>query len=173
MTSKTKFRAVFWGRMSGWLGTSVVIPIAVFASKFGLFKQNTVVVDSLGNVVQKTNLSLNGWGIVCCLIVGSTVLQILKEVVAASKGYSLAKQCYDGLAKLMPLVIAYCICYFLHDTISQAMFCLGTLIACRAIAIPLNPLPKWRYEKTGVENYADLLDGLIDFVKNLKNKEGS
>lgn len=168
MTSKTKSRVIFWSRMSGWLGTGVVAPVTVFATKFGLFAKQEPVVDALGNVVQQKGIALNGWGIICCMLIGSYVMQILKEVVAANQGYSLTKQCYDGLMKLIPLIMAYGICFFLNGVIGQLMYCLALLIVCRAAAIPLNPLPKWRYDKTGVEDYSDILSGLTDIVKKLK-----
>lgn len=168
MTSKTKGRIVFWSRMSGWLGVGVVAPIATFATKFGLFVKQEPVVDALGNVVQQKGIAMNGWGILCCLLIGSYVMQILKEVVAANQGYSLTKQCYDGVMKLIPLIMAYGICFFLNGVIGQIMYCLAILIVCRAAAIPLNPLPKWRFDKTGVEDYSDILSGLTDIVKKLK-----
>lgn len=173
MSSKVKPRIIFWSRMAGWLGTGVVTPIAVFASKFGLFTSQEPVVDALGNVVQQKNVALNGWGIVCCLIIGSYVMQIFKEIAAANQGYSLTKQCLDGTVKLIPFIIAYGVCFFLSGAIAHMMYCLGILIVCRAAAIPLNPMPKWRYDKTGVEDYSDLLNNLTKIVKNFKKKEVS
>ena len=171
MQSKTKSRLIFWGRMAGWLGVGVATPITTFAIKFGLFSSNEPVVDALGNVVEQGGIALNGWGIVCCLLIGNYLTQILKEIAKANEGYSMTKQCYDGVIKLMPLIMAYGICYYLNGVLSQIMFCLAILIACRAAAIPLNPLPKWRYEKTGTEDYSDLLSGLTEIVKHFKKKE--
>jgi hypothetical protein len=172
MKPTTKSRLIFWGRMTGWLGTGVVAPITTFAVKFGLFTKSEPVTDALGNVIQQKGIALNGWGIVCCLLIGSYIMQILKEVVDSNKGYSLTKQCYDGLMKLIPLIMAYGICYFLNGVLAQIMYCLAILIVCRAAAVPLNPLPKWRYDKTGEEDYSDLLGGLTEIVKQFKHKEG-
>jgi hypothetical protein len=168
MSSNAKARLIFWLRMFGWTAAGVAAPTITFATKFGLFNVNSPTVDTLGNVVQSTSVSLNGWGIVCCLLLGSYVMQILKEVMHANSGYSLTKQCYDGIVKTVPYAIAYGVCFFLNGVISQIMFCLAVLIICRIVAIPLNPLPKWRYEKTGVEDYRDLLSGLTEIVKKLK-----
>lgn len=173
MTSKTKSRIVFWSRMTGWLGVGVAAPVTAFATKFGLFTSQEPVVDALGNTVQHGSIALNGWGIVCCLLVGSYVIQILKEIVAANQGYSMTKQMYDGAVKLIPYIIAYGICFFLNGVIGQIMYCLAVLIVCKLVAIPLNPLPKWRYEKSGVEDYRDLLDGLTEIFKNLRKKGDS
>jgi hypothetical protein len=45
------------------------------------------------------------------------------------------------------------------------MFCLITIIICKLISTPLNPLPKWKYEKLGKEDYASITEALTNFVK--------
>lgn len=157
-------KTVFWLRMVGWFGVGCLTPITVFAVKFGLFKV-TPTVDSLGNTVSDTSISLSGWGIVACLLLGSYIANIVKEVADAYTGYSLAKQCYKGIAKTIPLVMAYLICYFLSGVMTEVMYCLAWLIICRLVAIPLNPLPKWKYEKKGIEDYDDALKYLTNIVK--------
>ena len=69
-------------------------------------------------------------------------------------------------------MLLYGVCFFLNGVIGQIMFCLATLIVCKLVAIPLNPLPKWRYEKSGIEDYNDLLSNLTEIVKNFQKKEG-
>lgn len=160
-------RATFWARMAGWFGIGCVTPITVFAVKFGLFT-TVPETDALGNVVSDTSVSLNGWGIIACVLLGSYLVNIIQEVADACTGYSLAKQCYMGIAKTIPLIMAYAICYFLSGVMAQALYCLAWLIVCRLASIPLNPLPKWKYEKKGVEDYTDALKYFTGFVKTLK-----
>ena len=130
MTEVSKKRTVFWTRLFSWLLVGCFTPIAVFSYKFGLFKQATPAYDELGNTIVRENLALNGWGIVSCLLIGSFIIAILKEVAASYTGYSLIKQCYTGLCKTMPFIIAYFVMYFLNNVISQVMFCLMVLILC-------------------------------------------
>lgn len=156
-------RAVFWARMAGWFGVGCVTPVAVFASKFGLF-QAAPATDALGNPVSSVNVSLNGWGIISCIIIGSYLVNVVQEIADAHTGYSLTKQCYTGIVKTLPLIIAYAVCYFLSGVISQVMYCLAWLIVCRIASTPLNPLPKWKYEKKGVEDYSDALKYLTTIV---------
>lgn len=165
MSEISKKRVVFWTRLVSWMSVGCGVPIGVFAYKFGLFTQSNIVYDELGNIVSKTNVSLNGWGIVSCLLIGSFISNILKELAESCTGYSLLKQCYIGLIKTMPLIIAFAVLYFLNEVISQVMFCLIVLILCRLASIPLNPLPKWRYEKQGKEDYTELSEALTKFVK--------
>lgn len=153
--------------MIGWISANCIVPIIVFAKKFGLFESKQVYTDSLGNIISSVSSKLNGWGIISCILIGLTLTSIVKEIASAYTGYSLTKQCFDGIVKsVIPLGIAYAVCYFLNGVIAQVMFCLGTLIICKCVAIPLNPLPKWKYEKRGVEDYTDALSYLTKLVKS-------
>lgn len=171
LSPKAKRLIIFWSRMVGWLVMSCIIPIVTFSVKFGLFNKEKIVTDSLGNVIESSSTSLNGWGLVACVIVGYTASTVLKEVIAAYPQYSLAKQWLTGFTKtVLPLLVGFFICLFINGVIQHIMFCLGTLAVCQFIAIPLNPLPKWRYEKAGVENYSTALDYLTEAVKRKKEK---
>lgn len=164
--SKAKTLTIFWSRLAGYLAFSTIIPIATFAVKFGLFKEDATRVDELGNVIDAASISLNGWGIISCIIVAITASGIIKEIIAAYPTYSLTKQCFTGILKnIIPLITAYLICYFLNGVIGHIMYCLSIIIICQSIAIPLNPLPKWRYEKAGVEDYNTLISSLTKLVK--------
>ena len=166
ISNTTKYRIVFWIRMLFWTLLSCVAPVAVFAYKFGLFKQ-PVQYDSLGNVIPGAMASLNGWGIVSCIVVGTFLIGIIQEIADACVGYSLTKQCYMGITKLIPLIIAYAVCYFLSGVMAHVMYCLAVIIICKAIAIPINPLPKWKYDKLGIEDYTDALKLLTKIVNPL------
>lgn len=160
--------ALFWVRMLCWIAASCIVPVSVFAVKFGLFseKQYAPVYDELGNVVNATPPALNGWGIVSCFIVGFTLVSILKEVIKAYTGYSLIKQFLTGIVQsIIPLVIGFAVCYFLDGVLDNVKYCLLVLIITKLVAIPLNPLPKWRYEKNGVENYNDFLSTIASYIK--------
>lgn len=166
--------AIFWARMLGWIATGCGAPIAVFATKFGLFKtvEQSEVYDEMGNLVQKS-ISLNGWGIVSCFLIFWTIAQILSEVLKSLDGYSLTKQIITGIKhRIIPLVIAFGTFYLLQGVINEILFCLGTIIVSQIAAIALNPLPQWRYNKNKEENYDDALSyAFTAFSKALhKNK---
>lgn len=174
MSQKTKNRLIFWARLLGWLIVGCVIPITIFAVKFGLFDDSgyTVTTDALGNVTNVKPTALSGWGIIACIIIFWTVLQVLKEIRKAYTGYSFTKQCIDGVVKtIVPLVAIIVCCFVLKHVLSQALYCLIVLTICKLFAIPLNPLPKWRYEKSGQEDYSDLIDSALKFLKE-KTKGG-
>ena len=169
-TFSVKNLIVFWVRFTGWVGTSCIAPIVVFANKFGLFKEAHYepVYDELGNTINASPPALNGWGILSCLIIGFTIMNILKEVSKAYIGYSFTKQIIKGICSTIPIVICFAICYFLEDNISTIKYCLAVIIVTKLISIPINPLPKWRYEKTGVEVYENFLKTISGYLKSLK-----
>ena len=165
MTITAKNRTIFITRLISWLLVGCVAPIVFFATEFGLFEDSAIVKDELGNVIARTNYSLNGWGIVSCVLVGSFISNILKDVADAHTGYSLVKQCYKGICSTMPLIIAFSVCYFLNGVLEQVMTCLIVIIFCKLISTPINPLPKWKYEKQGSEDYSTMFENLTKFVK--------
>jgi len=166
---------IFWARMLGWLATGLGAPIATFAIKFGLFDKGgySEVTDEMGNVVS-SYIALNGWGIVSCVLIGFTAISILKEVIDAySKKYSLAKQCLVGIKnKIIPIVIAIVICYYLRGVLDQIIFCLMVIGISQIVAIPLNPLPQWKSKKKGEEDYSDLISGALGLIKEARAKKG-
>lgn len=166
---------IFWLRMIGWLATGVGAPIATFAIKFGLFNKSgySVVVDEMGNVMS-SNIALNGWGIVSCMLIGFTAISILKEVIDAySNKYSLAKQCLVGVKnKIIPITIAIVICIWLKGVLDQIVFCLTIIGISQIAAIPLNPLPEWKSRKKGIEDYSDLISGAAALIKDARAKKG-
>lgn len=173
MSKTSKARIVFWSRLISWLAIGCGIPVGTFAHTFGLFSEKTTVYDELGNVVMKTSISLNGWGIISALLIGSFLAEIVKEVADASTGYSFVKQCYVGVSKTMPLIIAFAILYFLQGVIDQVMFCLAVIILCKLISTPVNPLPKWKFDKLGKEDYSTAIETLTSFIKSRIRGEGS
>lgn len=173
MTTVAKNRTIFWTRLVSWIGVGCVTPISVFAAKFGLFTKTTVEYDELGNAISQTDVSLNGWGIVSCILIGTFITSIIKELADAHVGYSLTKQCYIGLCKTMPLIVAFTVLYFLSGVIEHVMFCLIILILCKLVSTPLNPLPKWKYEKKGEEDYTTVTEALTEFVKSHLKRGGT
>lgn len=162
---------LFWIRLIMWVGASCIAPIAVFSNKFGLFKETSYepVYDELGNVVNASPPALNGWGIVSCLIVGFTVISMLKEISKAYVGYSFTKQIIQGILSAIPIMICFAICHFLKDNLDAIRYCLATIILTKLIAIPLNPLPKWRYEKSGIEAYDDFITTVSKYIKERRS----
>ena len=166
---------VFWLRMIGWVVAGVAAPITTFSIKFGLFTEygyQAVTTDELGNVTGM-HVALNGWGIISCALIGFTIISVLNEIIDAySKKYSFTKQILIGLRnRIIPIAIAIAAFYFLKGCMEQIIFCLTVIGIGQLVAIPINPLPKWKAEKKGEEDYSDILTGLRKFLKR-ENKKG-
>lgn len=172
LSTVVKNRIVFGSRLAGYIGVGAGVPITTFAIKFGLFTKSVEATDAMGNVIQQPRIALNGWGIICIIILGRYLTSILKEIAESNQGYSMTKQCYDGVLKTLPLIMCYGICFFLNGVLTQIMFCLAILIVCRLAATPLNPLPKWKFEKTGIADYSDMVTNLTKYIKKIAGKEG-
>lgn len=147
-------RTIFIIRLIAWIIAECVVPIVIFAVRFDLFSITKPTADAMGNVIAKTTVSINGWGIVSCIVLGVSVIQVLKELCESFTGFSLTKQIFKGFASsVIPLMVGYFVCYFLAGAINDVMFCLMAIALSRALAVPLNPLPQWKYETQQKENY--------------------
>ena len=107
-----------------------ILPFTFIAWRYELFAK----VDEI---------SLTGWGIIGILIVAIFCIYVLNAI---KKGmpYSMFTQVVNGILKVeMPLVLVYLTLSNIQSTIDLFMQCLICVIVCEAIAIPINPLPKW------------------------------
>ena len=165
---------IFWLRLISWIIASAGLPIGVFAWKFGLFEQKSYepIYDEAGNLVT-TSLAINGWGIVSCLIIGWTLIQLVKEAYKSCQGYSFYKQVLYGLShRILPLAIIFLICYWLDGVLYNILYCLGTLLVSQVLATPLNPIPKWRKDTKDIEDYSDLYYNITKLLaKNIKENK--
>lgn len=88
-------------------------------------------------------MSLTGWGIIGILIIAIFCFYVLNAI---KKGmpYSMFTQIVDGIIKVeMPLILVYLLLSNIQSTIDLFLQCIVCIIICEAIAIPINPLPKW------------------------------
>lgn len=107
-----------------------ILPFTFIAWRYELFNK----VDEV---------SLTGWGVIGILIIAVFCIYVLNAI---KKGmpYSMFTQVVDGILKVeMPLVIFYLMLTSIQSTIELFLQCLICIIVCEAIAIPINPLPKW------------------------------
>ena len=126
---------VFWTRFVLWASCACVLPFLFIAFRFDLFKQ-----------ISKINFG--GWGIIAIAIVAIFAIVVLRYVMMAYKTkYSFWAQCLSGVCKvIIPLVCLYAMLYAAKSNIDNFLQALGCTILCEAIAIPINPMPKWVYD---------------------------
>ena len=129
-------KAFFWIRFASWFVFACALPFSFVAWRFDLFK-----------AVSK--IQFGGWGIIAIVIVAVFAFTIIKYVKLAFSGkYSLIAQILDGFCKIvLPLLLCLIVLYSVRDNVILMIQVLGCVTICETVAIPLNPLPKWAYEK--------------------------
>ena len=127
--------AVFWSRFVSWTLFSLILPATFIIWRFDLFKKIS-------------KIQLGGWSIFLIILAAAFVFTIIKYIHLAFKGhYSFIGQCLSGFCKIvLPLLIVLLIVYSVQNTIEMLIQVLSCVTLCEAIAIPINPLPKWAYD---------------------------
>lgn len=156
-------KATFWTRFVAWAILACVLPFSFIAYRFQLFK-----------AVSKVQIS--GWGIFAVLIVAVFAISVFRYIKLALKTkYSLAIQCINGLCKIIiPLLVLYVVIYSIRSNLDLFLQALGCVILCEAAAIPVNPMPKWVYEKqkdVRAEDRKDTIDYFIDQFYSRKKED--
>lgn len=126
-------KKIFWIRFSLYVLFGWVIPVGFLIWRFNLFNK----IDAI---------SIGGWGIVCILFTAGFFIRLMKQV---KKGlpYSLGSQVLEGYMKVViPLLAATLCIYAVQNLIEQLIQFLIVLVISEAIAIPLNPFPKWIHD---------------------------
>lgn len=122
----------FWLRLAAWAAFAVMAPIGFLAWRYGLFTASDGV-----------RVSLNGWGILAVIIIGFFLLYVIKEAKRGMPEGSMLVQCLNGYGLLIPLVLCILILESIKSNIDYLEQVLIVIVVCEAIAIPINPMPRW------------------------------
>ena len=162
---ETHPKTIFWIRFVFWTLFACMLPFLFIVFRFNLF--HTI-----------SKMKFGGWGIIAIIIVAFFTIAILKYIkVALNSKYSMTAQLLNGFCKvIIPLLTFFLIVQAMHSDIDLLLQVMGVVIICEAIAIPINPLPKWAYEKqkdVRAEERKEAFDYLIDSFFNRKKEEDS
>ena len=155
-------KTTFWTRFVLWAIFSIGLPLIFIFWRFDLFK-----------TVAKTQIS--GWEIIVIILIAAFVFTVIRYVKLAFSGrYSLMGQILGGVCKIIvPLLAFLAVLNSVKNSIEMMIQVMGCITICEAIAIPLNPLPKWAYEmqkdvkdSEKKETIDYLLDGLFKRKKD-------
>ena len=112
-------------------------------------------------------VSLTGWGFLALIIVFFFVKYCL-NVLKQSIPYSMTYQIISGFVKvLLPLIMIYVAVNGIKNNVNLFQQALLITIISEAVAIVVNPFPKYMHEK-GIEYTSNLMDIFIDKVKKAK-----
>lgn len=149
-----KAKKVFIARVILFCIFGCILPFVFIAWRFQIFSNG-------GGV------SLTGWGVIGILIVFFFILYCLK-ILKNSIPFSMTYQILSGVIKvILPLILLLLLVNALEDSIRQFKQALIIVIGCEAIAIVVNPFPKYMHDK-GIEKTENLMD---TFISKWKKKE--
>ena len=126
----------FWLRFVLWFAFAVVGPLVYIACSYGFF-------------VPSASLRVSGWGIIAIVTTCVCLLYVIHEAKKGMPRGSFAKQCIDGYTALLPMFFAILLIHVTKDAIAEFERFLIFTILCEAVAVPINPMPKWgsQYEE--------------------------
>ena len=154
-TNESKDKKVFIARVILFCIFGCILPFVFIAWRFQIFSNG-------GGV------SLTGWGVIGILIVFFFILYCLK-ILKNSIPFSMTYQILSGTIKvILPLILLLLLVNALEDSIRQFKQVLIIVIGCEAIAIVVNPFPKYMHDK-GIEKAENLMDM---FITKFKKKDG-
>lgn len=155
----------FWIRFGIWAVLACVLPCAFIIWRFDLFTKVSVEQYSV-------------WTILIVAVIGFFAIGCLRYIDKGIKTWSMAKQIIVGFAKIIvPLLVFYYIAYVVQQKLQAQLLDLKNLldtlvviIGCEAVAIPVNPFPKYIYEETKGESVS-LIDYAFKKYDERKGKE--
>ena len=152
-------KAVFITRLVATFMFAVVGPITYILARFKPFDYSE-------------HLSIGFAGIVAIIIFGVAVCVLIKYYLAGMKAkFNMTKQILEGIYRiLVPIAAALAICYVARTYINQLIEIFAVLIPFEAVAIVVNPLPKWAFENN-VDGIGEITDKVFSRVKIHVKKE--
>ena len=143
---------VFWTRFILWVVFSLVIPILFVNYRYGLFSKIS-------------GIALSGWGTLVGIIVFVFCCVFLRYILH-SKTYAFYKQIIKGCLYLVaPCCFVLWVLYCSRNTIDQLIQVLACCTLSWAVAICVNPMPRWVYMQSRGET-----ENLIDLVLEKREK---
>ena len=147
---------MFWSRFAVFFLCAIVGPFTYIMARFKPFGHSD-------------RVTVGFMGAVALIILGIGVCILIKFYLAGMKTrYSLIKQIVEGVYKvILPTVAALLVCYFFKQYMEQLTECLYVLLPFEAVAIVVNPLPKWAFENN-VEGIGEITDKVFSKVRPIK-----
>lgn len=149
--NKSKETKIFIVRVILFAIFACVLPFVFIGWRYDIFRTSNEV---------SPKVSLTGWGFIAILIVFFFVRYCI-NVIKNAIPFSMTYQIINGVLKvIMPLLLLLFVVNALENSIELFKQALVITIICEAVAIPINPFPKYMHDK-GIER----TETLIDMVK--------
>ena len=150
----------FWLRFSLWFIFAALIPVCFLFFKYGLFSQNS-------------GTKLTGWGVFAIFVIAIVLIVLIKDVVKGLPPHSMLKQCIKGFLGLLPLLMVILLLHAVKNTIAEFEEFLIVLFVCEAVAVPINPFPKWAVQNKidfGKTTFGEISRGVLSKLGKKSDK---
>lgn len=153
-------RKIFWMRFVSWALFAAILPFIFILFRFNIFHREPVV-------------ALGFWGTFALGIILAFIVSVLRYVCKAMP-FSMAAQCIGGFGKVvLPLLILLFVAIYIRDKLDVFIQALSVVVVCEAVAVPINPMPKWIHEHLTEEQQkkiSSFIDLGLDKFFSRKNK---
>lgn len=145
MDSKEKGKFIL--RIFLWGLFACVIPVCFIGWRFDLFSK-------------VSGLKLSGWGLIAIVITFVFLYAIVKYIRAGFVEWTMLKQIINGIVSIViPLGVLLALCVAMKNSLDVFIQALSCVLVSEIIAIPLNPFPKWVWDKS-----KGRFENTVDFV---------
>jgi hypothetical protein len=127
-------RKQFILRLSLWVIVAAIVPVCFLFFKYGF--------------VSHGEARLTGWGVFAIIVTGLILIGMVREVLKGLPYGSMMRQCITGVLKLIPLFCVIMLLDAVKNSVQQLEEFLIVLLICEAVAVPINPIPRWAAENS-------------------------
>lgn len=153
-SEESNSKKVFAARVFAWALFSCAAPVCFIGWRYDLFKE-------------AGSLQLSGWGLFGVVIIVAFLYTVIKYIQAGFSEWSMTKQIINGVLKiLLPIAAVLAVCIGIRSQLDYFIQSLCCVLICEAAAIPINPFPKWVYEKS-----KGRFESTVDFIADRFNKK--
>lgn len=153
----------FWVRFAIFFSVAFLAPMIYLTVRYHLFQPTT-----------STSVNIGFWGVVVIGILCCSIAVLVKFYLEGMKTkWSWAKQIIEGFVKLiLPLCFTLFVVIWLGDNITHIKEALYIIIPCEALAIIVNPLPKWAFDNN-VEGVGNIAESIFKRIKKSDGEENA
>lgn len=167
ITDPTKDRMTtkqFWIRFGLWCLFALIIPLCYLAFKYQLIEPK--------DTQETAQFKFTGWGILAVAVICVFMVVLMREVERGLPKGSMLKQCIKGGMLLIPFILFALLLHVIKNTIAEFENFMVVTIVSEAIAIPINPFPKWGAQSEEDSMFKSFSRALAAFKGTESDKKG-
>lgn len=146
-------------RAIGWTIFACLIPVAFICWRYGIFHK-------------AGSIKFSGLTLVSIIVLFFFARALIGYIRAGLVGWSMFKQVLNGVIKvLIPIATVLLIANSMRNSLNYFVQALCVVLVSEAIAIPINPFPKWVYEIQKEAKVTEMKEPLDYFISEFLDKQ--